>query len=128
MAAVRRALTINPRRTDAASFLGAMLSQRGQYDEALPYLESAVANGDRNAMTFALLSLVYGQKQRVDDAVRTAQQAAALGSPDEQVYLTIGRAMLPIGRLVEADAYLTLASRAALFVPVVFSRLGVVFV
>src|SRR3569833_2588049 len=73
MAALRRALTINPRRTDAASFLGAMLSQRGQYDEALPYLESANANGDRNAMTFALLSLVYGQKQRVDDAVRTAQ-------------------------------------------------------
>jgi tetratricopeptide (TPR) repeat protein len=126
MAALRRALTINPRRTDAASFLGAMLSQRGQYDEALPYLESAVSNGDRNAMTFALLSLAYGQKQRVDDAVRMAQRAAALGSPDEQVYLTIGRAMLPIGRLVEADAYLTQATRTAPNDPEAITRLGVV--
>jgi tetratricopeptide (TPR) repeat protein len=126
MGALRRALTINPRRTDAAAFLGAMLSQRGRYDEAQPYLESAVTNGDRNAMTFALLSLSYGQHQRVDDALRMAQQAAAVAGADEQVYLTIGRAMLPLGKLVEAETYLTQATRAAPNDPEAITRLGVV--
>ena len=42
IAALRRALTLNPRRTDAASFLGAMLAQRGRFDEAMPLLERGV--------------------------------------------------------------------------------------
>jgi tetratricopeptide (TPR) repeat protein len=126
IAALRRALTLNPRRADAASFLGAMLVQRGQVDEARPLLESAVANGDRNAMTFALLSFVYGQRQRADESLRMAQQAAALGGSDEQVLLMIGRAMLPIGRLAEADTYLTQAVRAAPNDPEAITRLGIV--
>lgn len=126
IAALRRALTLNPRRADAASFLGAMLVQRGQVDEAKPLLESAVANGDRNAMTFALLSFVYAQRHRVDESLRMAQQAAALGGSDEQVLLMIGRAMLPIQRLAEADTYLTQATRAAPNDPEAITRLGIV--
>jgi tetratricopeptide (TPR) repeat protein len=126
IAALRRALTLNPRRADAASFLGAMLVQRGQLDDAKPLLESALSNGDRNAMTFALLSFVYGQRQRVDESLRMAQQAASLGGSDEQVLLMIGRAMLPIQRLAEADTYLTQATRAAPNDPEAITRLGIV--
>jgi tetratricopeptide (TPR) repeat protein len=125
MAALRRALTINPRRTDASSFLGAMLAQRGRFAEAMPLLESAAANGDRNAMTFALLSFGYAQSQRADESMRMAQRAAAAGSSDEQVYIMIGRAMLALGRLPEADAYLTQATRTAPNDPEALTRLGV---
>ncbi|HEY4307072.1 MAG TPA: tetratricopeptide repeat protein [Gemmatimonadaceae bacterium] len=126
IAALRRALTLNPRRADALSYLGAMLAQRGQFDQAMPLLESAVANGDRNAMTFALLSFGYVQSGRGDDGFRMAQQAAAVGSTDEQVYLLLGRAMMPIGRLPEADAYFAQAVKAAPNDPEPVTRLGVV--
>ena len=98
----------------------------GDSTEAMPLLESAAANGDRNAMTFALLSFGYAQRRRVDESVRMAQQAAALGGSDEQVFLMIGRAMLPIGRLAEAEAYLTRATRAAPNDPEAITRLGIV--
>ena len=77
--ALRRALALNPRRADAAALLGGLLAQQGAMADALPYLASAAANGDRNPMTFALLSLGYAQERRVEESVSAASQAATLG-------------------------------------------------
>lgn len=124
--ALRRALALNPRRADAAALLGGLLAQHGAMADALPYLASAVANGDRNPMTFALLSLGYAQQHRVDESVSAAGQAATLGGSNEQVYMTIGRAMMGLGLADEADAYLTQATRLAPSDPEAITRLGMV--
>jgi len=122
--ALRRALALNPRRADAAALLGGLLAQRGATVDALPYLASAVANGDRNPMTFALLSLGYAQERRIEESVSAASQAATLGGSNAQVYMTIGRAMMDLGRADEADAYLTEATRLAPNDPEAITRLG----
>ena len=123
--ALKRALAINPRRADAAALLGGLLAERGTMADALPYLATAVDNGDRNPMTFALLSLGYAQQHRVDESMRAASQAATLGGgANAQIDLTIGRAMEVIGRLDEAESYLTLATRAAPNDPEGITRLG----
>src|SRR5262249_21181437 len=121
---LKRALALNPRRADAAALLGGLLAEQGTMADALPYLASAVANGDRNPMTFALLSLGYAQQHKVDESVSAASQAASLGASNAQVDLTIGRAMESIGRLDEAETYLTQATRAAPTDPEGITRLG----
>ncbi len=126
MAALRRALSLNPKRSDAAAVLGAMLAERGSTTEAVPYLESAASNGDRNPMTFAVLSVCYAQQQRIEQSVAAAAKAAANAGSDEQVYLTVGQAMVAISRLAEADAYLTQATRTAPNDPEAVTRLGLV--
>ena len=123
-AALGRALAMNPRRADAAALLGGLLAEQGTMADALPYLASAVDNGDRNPMTFALLSLGYAQQHRVEESVKAASQAATLGGSNAQVDLTIGRAMMDIGRLDEAETYLTQATRAAPNNPEGITRLG----
>lgn len=126
IATLRRALTLNPRRADAGALLGALLVNRGALAEAVPYLETAAANGDRNAMTFALLSVGYAAQQRADEAEKAAGQAAALGGSDEHVNLTIGRAMVMVARLNEAETYMTRAVQAAPNDPEAVTRLGIV--
>ena len=122
--ALRRALAMNPRRADAAALLGGLLAQQGAMADALPYLASAAANGDRNPMTFALLSLGYAQEHRVEESVSAASQASILGGSNAQVYMIIGRAMMDVGRADEADAYLTEATRIAPNDPEAITRLG----
>jgi tetratricopeptide (TPR) repeat protein len=122
--ALKRALAVNPRRADAAALLGGLLAEQGTMADALPYLASAVANGDRNPVTFALLSLGYAQRHRVEESVKAASQAAALGGSNAQVDLMIGRAMVEVGRLDEAETFLTSATRAAPNDPEGITRLG----
>jgi len=126
MTALRRALTLNPHRADAAALLGGMLAQQGAMGDALPYLESAAAHGNRNGMTFALLSLGYAQQQRADESVRAAQQAVIYGGSNAQIDIIVGRAMIDVGRLTEAEAYLTEATRSAPNDPEAVTRLGIV--
>src|SRR5262249_3844230 len=68
----------------------------------------------------------YAQQQRVDESVRAAAQAATSGAANAQVYVTIGRAMIAVGRLTDASAYLTQATRAAPNDPEAVTRLGIV--
>ncbi|HEY2165493.1 MAG TPA: tetratricopeptide repeat protein, partial [Gemmatimonadaceae bacterium] len=126
--ALRRALALNPHRADAAALLGGLLAQQGAMADALQYLASAAANGDRNPMTFALLSLGYAQDHRVEESVSAAKQAATLEAgatgSNAQVYMTIGRAMMDVGLADLADAYLTEATRLAPNYPEAITRLG----
>jgi len=122
--ALRRALALNPHRGDAAALLGGLIAQQGATADALPYLATAAANGDRNPMTFALLSLGYAQEHRVEESVSAAKQAATLAGSNGQVYMTIGRAMMDLGRADEADAYLTEATRISPNDPEAITRLG----
>ncbi len=122
--ALRRALSLNPRRADAAAMLGGLLAQRGAIAEAVPYLATAAANGDRNPMTFALLSFAYARQRRVADAMSAAARASALGQSNAQVDITIGRAMIDVGRLDEAETYLTQAIQVSPNDPEPITRLG----
>jgi Flp pilus assembly protein TadD len=58
--------------------------------------------------------------------VSAASQAATLGGSNAQVYMTIGRSMMDLGRADEADAYLTQAMRFAPSDPEAITRLGMV--
>lgn len=126
MAALRRALVLNPRRADAAAFLGVMLAQSGATSEALSYLESAVANGDTNPMTAAVLSVCYARAHRADQAINAARRAANLGGGNEQIFLTLARAMEDLGDLAEAETDFTRASTLAPQDPEPMTRLGLV--
>lgn len=126
VAALQRALEMNPRSADAAAMLGAIFVGAEHFDVGLPYLERAVADGDKNGMTFALLSFAYARIGRADEAVRAAQQAADHAAGDEQVYLGAGRAMVALARPVEAERFYGQAVGVAPKDPEAITRLGVV--
>ena len=95
-----------------------------RFDLGLPYLERAVADGDKNGMTFALLSFAYARAGRADESVRAAQQAAGHAAGNEQVYLGAGRAMVAAAEPAEAERFYEQAVRVAPNDPEAITRLG----
>jgi tetratricopeptide (TPR) repeat protein len=123
IAALRRALDLNPRQAEAASMLGAIFSDAGRFDLAIPYLERATAAG-QDGMTFALLSFAYAQAKRAEESVRAARQAAEHAAGNAKVFIAAGRAMVALGRATEAESYFEQAVRAAPNDPEALTRLG----
>ena len=58
----RSALHLDPTRTDVLVFLGALLSEHGHPDQAVPYLEQAVAREPNVGIDEAILALAYGAR------------------------------------------------------------------
>lgn len=109
--ALRKALELNPERTDAMRYLGGMLVEQGHGAEAVPLLERAVSGGNGAAVDLGLLSIAYAHAGRVDDAVRLAQSASASARGSANVQILAGRAMLVAMRPADAAAYFTEALR-----------------
>jgi len=121
---LRRMLAINPRRIDALTYLGAMLTEDGHPDEAVGYIESAVQAGGGTPAAYALLSVTYAELGRRDESVRAASTAAGQPGADAGVYLQLGRAMMVAQLPQEAERFLSRAVELAPTNPEALTRLG----
>jgi protein O-mannosyl-transferase len=120
----RSALKLDPSRTDVVVFLGALLSEHGHPDEAVPYLEQAVARQPSSGIDRALLSVAYAELARTADAAAAANAAVGLGGNDERVYLFAGEAMLRVERAADAETYCARAVQLSPSDPEALTALG----
>jgi Tfp pilus assembly protein PilF len=125
IATFRRALDLDPSRTDVMSYLGALLTEQGNPETAVPLLEGAVMRDPSSGVNLALLSLAYAETRRGEEAARAASGAVARGGTDPRVYLFAGRAALTIGRAAEAEQYLIRAVALSPADPDALTALGI---
>lgn len=111
--AFRRALQLDPTRTDALVFLGSVLTEQGRATDALPSLEEAVRRQPEVGYAFAVLALAYAQVGRGNEAIDAVNSAVARSNGDPAVLLLCGRALLALNRPVDAERYLAEAVRLA---------------
>ena len=123
--ALRRALALNPQRTDAAAYLGAFLVEQGRPDEAIGYLESA-ARGSATGPLYGLLSITAAQLGRGDEAMSAASRASTLANGDPRVFIQIGRAMMVLQNVAAADDYFARAVQLEPSNLEAITRLGIV--
>ncbi len=122
-AALQRALSINPRRADAAEYLGGILVEQERGAEAVPLLERA-AQVRGSAVSLGLLSLAFAETGRPKDAAQAASAAADRAGNNSSVYVLAGRAMLLAKQPQSAADYLSRAVQLSPSDPDALTRLG----
>lgn len=124
--AFRRALGLNPMKTETREFLGDALIREGRVAEAVPLLESAARSGSGSAFGVALLSLAYAEAGNVQGSTDAAAAAAAAakGGSEPLVYVLAGRASLLTAHAREAESYFAQALRLTPGNPEVITGLG----
>jgi tetratricopeptide (TPR) repeat protein len=123
--ALRKAVALNPGRTDAAAYLGVQLAESGRPGEAIPYLETASRAPGALPLIYSLLSLSYAQVGDPSRAISAANHVAQSAQNDEGVYLNLGRAMLVLARVEDAAHFFEEAVRVAPNDPEAITRLGI---
>jgi predicted Zn-dependent protease len=109
MAALKRALAIDPTRAATASYLGYLLTADDKAGEAVPYLEDAARRDTASAVNRARLALAYSALNRPRDAAVAAAAALARAKDEGRVYSIAGMALMGANYPNEAIAALTRA-------------------
>jgi tetratricopeptide (TPR) repeat protein len=110
LASYRRALELNPRRTDVARFVAAALIESNRASDAIPVLERVVRSAGAEAIDAALLAVAYATDGRATAAAAAAATVAQSGSTDSEAYLLAGRALIAISDAQSAELLLTRAA------------------
>jgi tetratricopeptide (TPR) repeat protein len=73
-----QALKSEPDSPQLNSALGRLLAARGRFAEAIPYMENAAGSGEPTLL--GMLSAVYAQTGRIEDALRVARRGLQIAS------------------------------------------------
>jgi tetratricopeptide (TPR) repeat protein len=122
----RRALQLNPARTDAMTYLGVLLIEQERGADAVPVLEEAVRLEPGSGLALAALALAYAKSGRGDDAARLALTAGQRAAGDVTVHVLAGRALLLSQHPVEAEQFMEEALRLSPTDPEAIVRLGTI--
>jgi tetratricopeptide (TPR) repeat protein len=109
----KAALTIDPKRVDALSNLGAAYVHFGQFDDAIAQYKTALAIDPGNATVRMNLALAYYKSARPNEAVEPLKAVVAAAPETKNAYLILADCFLQIGR--PQDAVALLEPRDAMF-------------
>ena len=73
-----QALKSEPNSPQLNSAMGRLLAARGRFAEAIPYMEKAAGSGEPTLL--GMLSAVYAQTGRIEDALRVARRGLQIAS------------------------------------------------
>lgn len=96
-------------------FMSVFLSQFGQYDDAIKYLNQALAHSPQKQQLLFQLGSLYIQKGSIANAVETLKKAYDLAPANESARILYAGALYYAGRGAEADALLTEAFKTVLY-------------
>jgi protein O-GlcNAc transferase len=102
----KAALTIDPRRVDALSNLGAAYVHLGQFEDAIAQYKTALEIDGGNATVRMNLALAYYKSARPNEAVEPLKAVVAAAPETKNAYLILGDCYLQTGRPQEAVALL----------------------
>lgn len=80
-----QALKSDPNSLELNYAMGRLLATTGRFTEAIPYLEKAAGSGE--PMSLGMLSAVYAQTGRIEDALRTARRALEIATARQDANL-----------------------------------------
>jgi protein O-mannosyl-transferase len=99
----RHALNYSPDWPFLNIHIGEVYAERGEFDNAVKYLQRAIDNQPTSSAGFASLGYVYSMQGRFEDAEAMFQRAVQLGSPFPRTWINIGINRTKLGRLPEAE-------------------------
>jgi len=102
----KAALTIDPKRVDALSNLGAAYVHLGQFEDAIAQYNAALAIDGADATVRMNLALAYYKSARPNEAVAPLKAVVAAAPETRNAYLILGDCYLQTGRPQEAVALL----------------------
>jgi tetratricopeptide (TPR) repeat protein len=102
----KAALTIDPKRVDALSNLGAAYVHLGQFEEAIAQYKTALAIDPSNATVRMNLALAYYKSARPNEAIEPLKVVVAAAPETKNAYLILADCYLQTGRPQEAVALL----------------------
>ena len=109
--ALRGALAINPKNSEAHSWLGAVLSEQGRRDEAL--LEFQKVLTDRSYETpekiWVNIALLYDEMNNLDEAIVSYRKALDGNQKYSRAHFGLAQALDKVGRLDDAIAEYAIA-------------------
>ncbi len=110
MAAFERVLMLEPGHAAAALEVGKLAARRGLTEKAEQALTRAIESDARNPEAQYELARLLWRQERVDDALKTYERAAALAVPDRPQAEEIGNAFRSRRHWEKAAEYLQLAA------------------
>ena len=111
LAAFARALTLDPKLTEAHHQAGNLLKAARRYPEAIAALRKAVRLESKNATAWLNLGVAYLENKAPEDAIASFRRALKLEPNRAEAQNILGHALLTVGRTAEAEASLTTALR-----------------
>jgi serine/threonine-protein kinase len=111
--AYRRALTLDPGHVDARHLLGLSLLHQGRFEESAAQLHLALKTDPLLAEAHGTLSRLYQCTGRSEQAVNHALEALDLNPHTMVVRISLGYALLQLGRVDEGLAEFARAAREA---------------
>jgi tetratricopeptide (TPR) repeat protein len=91
IAAYRRAIKLDPKRTDALLDLGTIYTQKGWLDDALAQFKAALKIIPDQSEAYNNIGKVYGIRFQLDEALMAFQQALKINPTRPEPYNNIGR-------------------------------------
>ncbi len=102
--ALRRALAIEPRDTEARYFLGSLLANEKKFAEAIPLLEAAQRERPGFWAPHYYLGKARLQQGQASVAIPLLKQAALLNEGESAIWYQLSLALRQTGRVAEAQA------------------------
>jgi tetratricopeptide (TPR) repeat protein len=115
--AFREVVRENPRREEAWSVLGFLYAQRGEYSEAVPAFERALALGAGDASLFFNAGFAAQRAGNHPRALELMQSAIALDAKLDRAWYGLGLSLAHLGRYEEAVPKFRAAVRLQPFNP-----------
>ena len=109
----RLALESDPGSLDAVAGLGRVAVQRGQYSEAVPFLERATRVSSQMVSTFQALGDAYAATGDLERAAGAYRQAVALAPGDLESRLSLTHSLTEVGDYAEAEELCVRSMRIA---------------
>lgn len=101
----KKALSINPKNTDAHRILGLALFGKGEYDRAITYLSEVVRTEPQNAEIYSQLGTVLVAKGMLTEAQDVLSKAIRIDPSLPDAHYNMGVAMFRQGKVDEAVKY-----------------------
>jgi tetratricopeptide (TPR) repeat protein len=108
----RKALAVNPNNAAAHAFLGGILTDSDQLEQAHQHLAQALRLDPKNVDAHYYLGNLLGKQQRYDQAIKSYQKAIALDPKHASAGNNLGGVLTGLGRLPEAEEVLRAAVAA----------------
>jgi tetratricopeptide (TPR) repeat protein len=102
----KKALGVNPNNATAHAFLGGILTDAGELEEAHKHLGRALELDPKNADAQYYLGNALAKEKRYDDAIRSWKKAIELDPKHAGAKNNLGGTLLGLGRLQEAERVL----------------------
>jgi tetratricopeptide (TPR) repeat protein/Tol biopolymer transport system component len=99
----RKALAVNSKNAEAQSFLGGLLTDRGQLQEAHQHLDAAIRLNPKDATAYYNLGNALTKERRYAEAIRNWKKSLEIDGKNVNARMNLGAVLLELGKAADAE-------------------------